>query len=264
MCALLLSCIKRYGDIENKQIFCYNEPANITSLDPVYARSMANIWAVNQIFNGLVQLDDQLVIQPCIAKHWEISEDGTVYTFYLRNDVKFHADVSLPEGRTVVARDFVYSFNRILDPAVASPGTWIFQKVLRDQKNQAAFFAESDSVFIIRLQEAFPPFIQLLSMQYCSVVPKESVDYYGSDFRRHPVGTGPFRFQFWKEQVKLVLVKNEHYFETDNSGVPLPYLDAINITFIVDRQTAFLDFLKGNIHMISGICLLYTSDAADE
>ncbi len=79
------------------------------------------------------------------------------------------------------------------------------------------------------------------------------MDFYKSDFRKHPIGTGPFKFQFWKEGVKLVLLKNENYFEKDSLGKPLPYLDAVNISFIVDKQSVFLEFIKGNIDFISGI-----------
>jgi ABC-type transport system substrate-binding protein len=254
---VLSSCFRQKDISDDIMIFCYNEPANITSLDPAYSRSMANIWGVHQIFNGLVQLDDSLHIAPCIAESWEISSDGLNYTFFLRNDVFFHADPSVPSGRRVVAGDVVYSFNRILDPDVASPGTWIFQNVKRDSLGNPHFVAVNDSVFSIVLDHPFSPFIGLLAMQYCSVLPHEAIEYYGQDFRKHPVGTGPFQFAFWKENVKLVLVKNPLYFETDSAGKRLPYLDAVNITFIVDRQTAFLDFLKGNIHMISGIDASY-------
>jgi ABC-type transport system substrate-binding protein len=251
------SCKRPSQKISDEMIFCYNEPANITSLDPAFARSMANIWAVNQIFNGLVQLDNSLNIIPCIAKSWVISEDGRIYVFHLRDDVFFHKDISTGEGRKVIASDFVYSFQRILDPSTASPGTWIFQNVRRNNNNIPAFLAPDDTTFTIELNDVFPPFLGLLAMQYCSVVPRESVEYYGQDFRKHPVGTGPFKFQFWKENVRLVLLKNPDYFEQDSAGNHLPYLDAVNITFIVDRQTAFLDFLKGNIHMISGIDATY-------
>lgn len=261
---VFIACNSRKTRESDFMIFSYNEPANITSLDPAYARSMSNVWAVNQIFNGLVQLDDELKIQPCIAKSWTISDDGTVYTFHLRDDVLFHPDISLEKGRRVVAADFVYSFRRILDPAVASPGTWIFQNVRRDVNNDPMFYAPDDTTFMIRLTEVFPPFIGLLAMQYCSVVPEEAVKYYGQDFRKHPVGTGPFIFTYWKENVKLVLLKNPGYFEVDENGSRLPYLDAVNITFIVDRQTAFLDFLKGNIHMISGIDATYKDALLDK
>ena len=66
---------------------------------------------------------------------------------------------------------------------------------------------------------------------------------YGTDFRKNPVGTGPFKFKMWKEGVKLVLVKNPNYFEFDHEN-RLPYLDAIAITFLADKQSAFLEFVK--------------------
>jgi peptide/nickel transport system substrate-binding protein len=84
------------------------------------------------------------------------------------------------------------------------------------------------------------------------VIPKEAVSYFGADFRKHPVGTGPFRFGMWKEGVKLVLLKNPHYFES-SKGQPLPFLDAVSVTFIKDKQSAFLEFIKGNLDFISGI-----------
>jgi peptide/nickel transport system substrate-binding protein len=68
-------------------------------------------------------------------------------------------------------------------------------------------------------------------MQYCSIVPKEAVEKYGAEFRRHPVGTGPFAFVAWKEGQALVLKKNGHYFEQDEDGKPLPYLDGIKVSF---------------------------------
>ncbi|MDX1317144.1 MAG: ABC transporter substrate-binding protein, partial [Xanthomarina gelatinilytica] len=72
------------------QIFRYNEHKNIGSLDPAFAKDNADIWAVNQLFNGLVQMDEHLNVQPCIAKQWQISQDALTYTFSLRNDVFFH------------------------------------------------------------------------------------------------------------------------------------------------------------------------------
>ena len=94
---------------KNKTVFKYNEAAGITSLDPAFSNRTENIWAVNQIFNGLVQLNDTLAVRPCIAKAWEISNDGLVYTFHLRNDVFFHDHYLFEngKGRKVLASDFV-------------------------------------------------------------------------------------------------------------------------------------------------------------
>ncbi|MDD5569777.1 MAG: ABC transporter substrate-binding protein [Bacteroidales bacterium] len=235
----------------NKTVFRYNESAGITSLDPVFAKDQANIWLTNQIFNGLVQFDDNLKIIPCIAKSWKISDDGLTYTFYLRNDVFFHDNKSFKNGkvRKVVASDFVFSFKRIIDNKITSPGAWVFNNV--DKENNP-FTAINDSVFQIKLKQLFPPFLGLLTMQYCSVVPKEAVEFYGNDFRSNPVGTGPFMFKMWEEGEKLVLLKNPNYFEFDGNQ-RLPYLDAISVTFIIDKQISFLEFIKGNLDFISGI-----------
>jgi peptide/nickel transport system substrate-binding protein len=250
---LIISCSRQLDSETGKTVFRYNEAANITSLDPAFARDQANIWATHQIYNGLVQLGPHLEILPCIAKSWEISADGREYIFHLRNDVYFHDNQAFPggKGRRLIATDVKYSFNRIIDPKMASPGAWIFNYVERNGK-ETSFNDLNDSTFIIHLQEPFPPFLGILTMVYCSVIPPEAVDKYGPDFRKNPVGTGPFKLKLWKEGVKLVLVKNPDYYEFDH-GNRLPYLDAVAITFLADKQSAFLEFLKGKLDFMSGI-----------
>ncbi len=251
---LIITSCSRQTDLDpGKTVFRYNEAANITSLDPAYARDQANIWATHQIYNGLVQLGSHLDILPCLAKSWEISKDGREYVFHLRNDVCFHDSpvFSSGKGRRVVAADVTYSFKRIIDPKVASPGAWIFNNVEKNG-DKFSFYDTNDSTFIIRLQRPFPPFLGILTTLYCSVVPHEAIEKSGNDFRKNPVGTGPFKFKIWKEGVKLVLIRNPNYFEFDH-GHKLPYLDAIAITFLADKQSAFLEFLKGKLDFMSGI-----------
>ncbi|MEO6168774.1 MAG: ABC transporter substrate-binding protein, partial [Chitinophagales bacterium] len=223
------------------KIFRYNQAAGITSLDPAFSSTQSNIWGVNMLFNGLLQVDSTLRILPCIAKTWEISDDGKIYTFHLRRDVFFHDDTVFEngKGRRVVAEDFVYSFNRIIDPKVASKGAWIFSDKV---EKQLPFSAPDDSTFIIRLAKAFPALPGILTMQYCSVVPKEAVMKFGKYFRIHPVGTGPFQLKVWKEGVVLLVFKNPHYFEKDAAGNSLPYIDGVRITFIDSKATEFLKF----------------------
>lgn len=249
----IISCHHRNDD--DKMIFRYNEAVGIQSLDPAFSSGQAALWPCNMLYNGLVDLDDSLKVIPMIAKHWDISEDGKVYTFFLRDDVYFHQTehFSFPEKRKVVASDFVYSLSRILDPETASPGAWIFQKVARDEANKPMFKAIDDTTFQITLAEPFPPFLSILAMKYCSVIPFEVVEHYGKDFRKFPVGTGPFKMQLWEEGVKLVLRKNELYFEKDEQGNQLPYLDAVAISFIIDKQAQFMEFMKGSIDFMSGV-----------
>ena len=307
---LLLSCGRSDSDSENLKIFKYNESAGILTLDPIYAKDLPHIWACNQIFNGLVAFDDEMNVVPAIAKTWNISDDGMTYTFILRDDVYFHKDecfVSKTKDaktkdaktqrhkdtkiesdseslrlcdsatRKVVAQDFVYSFNRVLDRKLNSSGSWIFSNVY-------AFNAINDTVLEIKLTQPFPAFLGILSMTYASVVPQEAVEYYGTEFGRHPVGTGPFKYQYWKEGVKLVFRKNPIYFETvkdtetqrrkdakiesdteslslcDSATIRLPYLDAVSISFIVDKQVAFMEFIKGKFHFMSGIDARYKDE----
>ena len=107
--------------------------------------------------------------------------------------------------------------------------------------------ALNDSVFQIILKQAFPPFLSVLSMRYCSVVPKEVVEDPQHEFRKHPIGTGPFKFKAWEENIKLVLRKNPLYFEKDKNGKRLPYLEAIAISFLPDIQSEFMLFSGNSI-----------------
>lgn len=234
-------------------VFLYNENNSITSLDPAFARDLEIMWATNQLFDGLVEFDSQLQLKPCIAKEWKVSEDGKTYTFYLRNDVFFHPSPLFkePNHRKVTANDFVYSFRRLLDPQVASPGAWIFDKV-NDPMN-SGFEAINDSTLIIRLNEAFRPFLSILTMQYCNVVPKEVVEHYGLDFRSNPIGTGPFQFAFWYEGTALVFHKHQNFWQFDTLGNRYPYLDGIKIDFIKDVSVEYQNFLLGKYDFISGI-----------
>ncbi|CAL2091460.1 peptide/nickel transport system substrate-binding protein [Tenacibaculum sp. 190524A05c] len=249
------SCAKKESKFKDDEVFRYNEHSNVTSLDPAFAKDQRNIWVVNQLFNGLVQLDDSLHVKPSLAKKWDISDDGKVYHFTLRDDVYFHKHKIFGEKgtRKVVASDFEYSFARLLDENVASPGGWVLQNVDN-------FKAENDSIFTIQLKQAFPPFLGLLSMKYCSVVPKEVVGFYGKEFRSNPIGTGPFKFKLWVENTKLVLRKNEYYFEKDEKGKSLPYLEAVAVTFLPDKQSEFLEFIQGNLDFMKSLDASYKDE----
>lgn len=246
------SCNEKNND--EKQIFRYNEHSNISSLDPAFARTQSNIWAVNQLFTGLVQLDDSLNIKPDIAKKWDISPDGKKYSFYLRNDVYFHKNQCFtPDStRKVNAKDFYYTFSRLNDEKTASPGKWIFQYIDK-------FYVKNDSIFTIELTNSFPPFLGLLATKYTSVVPFEAIDFYKENFRKNPVGTGAFCFQLWEENRKLILRKNSLFYEKEKEH-PLPYLDGISISFLTEKQSEFLQFIQGNLDFINAIDASYKDE----
>ena len=255
MFLLQFSCNKSSSINKDHLVFRYNEHKNIGSLDPAFAKDNADIWAVNQLFNGLVQMDENLNVKPCIAKKWTVSENALKYSFIIRDDVKFHKhELFSPDSiRFVNAKDFEYSFNRLLDKNLASPGSWVL-------KNVSNFEAISDSIFEINLIRPFPAFLGILTMKYCSVVPNEIVEHYKGDFRSNPIGTGPFKFKRWEENIKLVFRRNKDYFEKDKNGKKLPYLEAVAITFLPDKQSEFLQFVQNNIDFVSGLDASYKDE----
>lgn len=267
LCLLLLfcACNQKTSSTDKRTVFNYNELNGITSLDPAAAANSENIWPVNLIYNGLVQMNDHLDIVPGIAKSYDVSADGLIYTFNLRKDVYFHDNACFEngKGRKVDSKDFEFSFNRLFDSKVSSAIT-LLDKIDRSEKsNYKGFQAINDSTFQIHLKVPFSAFINILTMKYFSVIPFEAIEMYGIDFRRNPVGTGPFKFKLWEEGTKLILLKNENYFEFENN-VRLPYLDAVTVSFIKDRETAFMELLNGKFDMISGADAFNLNEVLDK
>ncbi|MDK7674647.1 ABC transporter substrate-binding protein [Weeksella virosa] len=245
--ALLSGCTTE-NKVDDSMIFRLNRYDNISSLDPIQARTQANNWACNLLYNSLVKIDYNLNIQPDIAKNWSISEDGKTYTFLLRDDVFFHRHPAFGKDstRAVIASDFTFSFDRLKDPKNNGSGGWIMSNI-------ESYKALNDSVFQIQLKEAFPPFLGLISMKYASVVPKELFTDGENSFTQNPIGTGPFQFKIWVDNVKMVLRKNPLYFEYDDKNKRLPYLDAVNITFLPEKNSEFLELIKGNLDMMADL-----------
>src|SRR5688572_7816931 len=250
-CALyLVTCSTRNQSL--KKIFRYNESTGIASLDPAFSKNQSTMWPVHQLFNTLVENDGDTKTKGSLAKNWDISLDGTEYVFHLRTDVFFH-DIDAFEnrkGRKMTASDVEYSFKRIIDPKTASPGLYIFNNVV---DSIDGFKAIDDSTFRLKLIKPHAPILQILKMTYCSVVPKEVAEKFGSDFRSHPCGTGPFQFVAWEEGLALIFKKNENYFEKDSAGNRLPYLDGIKITFNESKATEFLLFRQKQLDFLNDI-----------
>lgn len=237
---------------EDRSVFHYNEFSGIASVDPAFAKNQSIMWAVHQLYNTLVEIDSNLHLVPSLATRWTISPDRKTYTFQLRPDVFFHDDAAFSngKGRRMTAHDVAYSLKRLIDPATASPGSWIFNGKV---DSVDGFKAPDDTTFQLNLIKPYPPVLGILSMQYCSIIPKEAVQKWGSDFRRHAVGTGPFQQVAWEEGQALILKKNPHYFERDSVGNRLPYLDGVNVSFYDSKATEFLLLRQGKLDFINDI-----------
>jgi peptide/nickel transport system substrate-binding protein/oligopeptide transport system substrate-binding protein len=229
--------IPRYGGIYRRPLAL--EPF---TLDPVFITDIYAASVAQQVFDGLVQFDANLNVVPCIAKSWKASYDGLVWTFDLRQGVKFH------HGREVRADDFVYTFTRFLHPRTASPRAWLFERV---QGAQAFLAGTAERVeglqaldaytLQITLSQPYAPFISILGMVQAQVVPREEVERLGAAFGRQPVGTGPFRFVNWVAREQITLEVNEEYFEGR------PFLDHLHYRIITDPQRAMAEFELGTL-----------------
>jgi oligopeptide transport system substrate-binding protein len=266
------SCVD-HGSTQDSRpdAFCYNEPDGIGSLDPAVASYQAAWWATTHLFNGLVELDTALQIVPSIARSWSVDDRGLEWTFHLRTDVWFHEDpcFGAQRRRRVTAHDVRYSLERICDARTKSTGQWAFRDLIDGAiefidrskfqvpgskfRHIAGLNVLNDSTIVIRLTKPFAPFLAVLTMPYGSIVPREAIEHYGADFGQHPVGTGPFRFDHWKQDIECVLVRNEHYFKVDDKGRKLPYLNTVRITFLRDIKSEFLEFVRGTYDVVSNI-----------
>jgi peptide/nickel transport system substrate-binding protein len=243
----LLGCQSTAHD-DDKTVFRYNESNSIASLDPAFASDLETMWLVNQLYDGLVSMDDSLRIIPCLAQSWSISEDGLTYQFVLRSDVFFHSMNHQEVNRKLVAADVLFSFQRIMDSQLASPGQWIFQNV---QDN--GFQVLNDTIVQIHLKEPQGSFLSMLTTQYANVVCPEAVAQFGMDFRKHPIGTGPFKMAFWEDQIGIVFHKFENYWMRDEMGNSLPYLDAIHVDLVKDPFAEFQGVVSGKYDFMSGV-----------
>lgn len=263
---LISSCGNQQKVKDLRTVFNYNEMNGLSSLDPAAANNFENICPVNQLFNGLLQMDDSLNIIPCIAKTYSISEDGRIYDFTLRSDVTFHDNICFLNGtgRNVIAKDFVFSFERLFDSRVSAASSLMDNIDDSRVTGHGGFEAINDTTLRIRLKNPFSAFLSILTMKFFSVIPREAIQYYKLDFSRNPVGTGPFVIKIWDEGTKLIMLKNENYFEFDHNNVRLPYLDAVTVSFIKDRETAFMELLNHKFDMLSGADAFNTNEVLDK
>ncbi|MEJ2749750.1 MAG: peptide ABC transporter substrate-binding protein, partial [Anaerolineae bacterium] len=167
---------------------------------------------LGQIFSGLVTLDTNLQIQPELAAGWTVSDDGLVYTFYLRQNAVFH------NGRAVTAADVVYSWQRAADPNTGSDTVLTY---LGDIEGLPAFHAGQadqisglrvidDHTLEVHLNAPVVYFLQKLAYPVAYVVDEQNVQQ--ADWEHHPNGTGPFILDTWRDDETIILRRNENYY----------------------------------------------------
>jgi len=220
---------------------------DLATLDPAIGYDWTNWPAIKMVFDGLLDYDATTNVTPRLAAELPtISDDGLIYTFKLRPDVKFS------NGRVLTADDVVYSITRVLDPNTASPGAGFFlgiqganEFIAGTATSVAGIKAVDAQTVAFTLTAPDVTFLNKMALNFAYIVPKETVDQAGADFGHQPIGTGPFTLKEWKSGEYLVFERNPNYFM---SGMPL--LDQVTIRVGVDPSVALLQLEKGDIQLM--------------
>jgi ABC-type oligopeptide transport system substrate-binding subunit len=290
LCLLVASCGRQELDtlrFSDEQVL-YGQTDRIQGFDPAKSGDVASSMVISRMYEGLLQyayLDRPYRVEPLLAAEMpHVSEDGLTYTFKIREGIFFQDDSCFPQGkgRELTAEDFVYSIKRVADLKNASSGYWAFNGriVGLDAFREASAGTEPtdydaevtglralDSTTLqIELAEPYPQLLWVLAMHYSFAVPREAVEYYGSDFVNHPVGTGPHILHKWARNYRIEFVRNPKWEETgrvelypsegseedraagmlDDAGTQLPFLDRIVQYVVDDAATQWMMFLSGH------------------
>ncbi|MGC9326663.1 MAG: ABC transporter substrate-binding protein, partial [Candidatus Hinthialibacter sp.] len=200
--------------------------ADPPTLDPARSWGWLDGRLAGLVFSNLVRFDRKANIVPDLARQWEISQDGLAYTFHLRRDATFS------NGRRVVASDIKYSYQRVLDPDVASPSTWVVERIQEIQ-------IVDDGTVLLRLDAPFAPFLGLLAMPAASIVPREEIERCeknGVPFGEQPVGSGPWLFREWRHDQYILFERNKTYWDRK------PHLQKVIIQIVSSPFTAIAEF----------------------
>ncbi len=260
-------------------VFNWNETQVLRNIFPLGITLVSEQHVAGQIYEGLVRFDPKnLEVEPALAESWEVDASGKVYTFHLRPDVFFHDDPAFPDGkgRQLTAQDVVDCFTAICEKGIGDAVFWVFQDKVEGADayhgsgerggRVKGIRSKDDRTVEITLVRPLPTFLQILAGSGCWIWPRELVQAYGQELLRHAIGTGPFRLKAMRPEEALVLERNANYWGRDQHGRQLPYLDAIRVTLVPDKETEINEFLKGHLSMVTELSLssfALLADSAD-
>lgn len=256
-------------DQENTLFLTAGQPR---TLDPAITHSGA-AGPVGGIFSGLVGLDTNLQVYPEIASGWKVSQDGTVYTFFLRRDAVFH------DGRPVTADDVIFSWQRAAYPDTGSDTVVTYlgdiigvDEVTAGQAEQiSGLRAIDDHTLEVRIDAPKPYFLSKLTYPVAYVVDRHNVSQ--PDWEHAPNGTGPFLLQEWRDDEVLILARNDRYYLPPpaishvvyhmGAGIPMAMYEKDQIDLVsiggsnLERAQDPNNLLSSDLQMGTNMCISY-------
>ena len=223
-------------------------------LDPATSTGVPESHIEDNLFEGLCSYDPfTLKPIPGAAESWEISKDGTVYTFKLRQNLKWS------DGKKLDAHDFVYSWRRALDPKTASEYAYQLYYIkngepynkgkLKDAK-QVGVVAKDAHTLVVTLAQPTPYFLNLTSFHTLYPVPRHVIEKHGKEWTKEGkmVSNGPFKLAEWKLNKHVKLVPNEHYWDKRRVKIKTAYFMPIE-----NENTEEKAFISGQLHMTTTV-----------
>ncbi len=220
---------------------------DVSTLDPAIGYDWQNWSMIKSLFNGLMDYKPGTTeLIPDLAEKVDLSDDGLTYTFKLRRGVKFH------NGREVTAEDVKYSIERSVNPETQSPGQGFFASIAGFDDMTSGKAKELSGItvvdpYTIRIQLSRPDatFLHVMAINFSFVVPREEVEKWGTDFGKHPVGTGAFRMTEWTLGQRVVFERNPDYYRPG-----LPKLDRIEFQVGQEPNVALLRLQRGEVDIL--------------
>ena len=211
--------------------------ADPPTLDPHLVTDTTSAGLVVELFSGLVALNTDLQLVPDIAERWDISEDGKVYTFYLRDNAKFH------DGKSITAGDFKWSIERSANPDTASPvaDTYLsdivgLEAVLEGEKTDISGIKVIDEQTLqIEIDAPKAYFLAKLTYPTAYVLDKDNVEAGGRSWADTPNGSGPFKLKEYRIGERIILERNENYYREP------PYLESVSMNLAGGQAMAMYE-----------------------
>ncbi len=234
-------------------VLVVGQVAEPKSLDPHAVTSVNDFRILVNVYDGLVRFrDGSLDVEPALAESWEISEDGLIYTFHLRDGVTFH------DGTPLDAEAVKFNFDRMLDETHPFHATGPFPLAFFFSSIVETTVVDEETVQF-RLEEPYAPLLSNLAYPTGLIVSPAAVEEHGADFGRHPVGTGAFRFVEWASNERVVVEANPDYWDG------APGLEAVVFRPITDANTRTTEMLAGGIDLMAEVPPdMFRSFAADD
>lgn len=221
-------------EMEEEQIFQFALSGNPDTLDPHATSGTLTFQTIRSFYDTLVEPDRSGMLVPALARSWDVSDDNLVWTFRLRSGVTFH------NGETMTSTDVKATFERLLDPTVASPKASEFAAIESIETPDA-------TTVVFRLSEPAAPLLASIASGWGAILPASLIEA-GHDFGSEPVGTGPFEFVEWVRDSRIVMTKNESYWMAGH-----PRVDGVVINIIPENAVQLQGLLAGQLHAIDSV-----------